>query len=47
MPNTFRMQFTIARGCTAAFGAALLAMNNWVNANSRELAIVVADAFAR
>lgn len=47
VPMTFTSDFSIALGYTAAFGAALLSINNGVNAVSRILTGILADAFGR
>ena len=47
VPMTFTPEFSIALGYTAAFGAVLLSINNGVNAVSRILTGVLADAFGR
>ena len=47
VPMTFTPEFTIALGYTAAFGAVLLSVNNGVNAVSRVLTGVLADALGR
>ena len=47
VPMTFTPQFSIALGYTAAFGAVLLSINNGVNAVSRILTGVLADALGR
>lgn len=47
VPMTFTPEFSVALGYTAAFGAVLLSINNGVNAVSRILTGVLADAFGR
>ena len=47
VPMTFMPEFSIALGYTAAFGAMLLSINNGVNAISRILTGLLADAFGR
>ena len=47
VPMTFTPEFSMALGYTAAFGAVLLSINNGVNAVSRVLTGVLADAFGR
>ena len=47
VPMTFTPEFSIALGYTATFGAVLLSINNGVNAISRILTGVLADAFGR
>ncbi len=47
VPMTFTPEFSIALGYTATFGAVLLSINNGVNAVSRILTGVLADAFGR
>ncbi|KAM0806104.1 monocarboxylate transporter [Usnea florida] len=47
VPMTFTPEFSVAVGYTAAFGAVLLAVNNGVNAVSRVLTGVLADAWGR
>ncbi|MCJ1444250.1 MAG: hypothetical protein MMC23_004751 [Stictis urceolatum] len=47
VPMTFAPQFSTAVGYPASFGAALLALNNGVNALARILTGVLADRFGR
>ena len=47
VPMTFTPEFSVALGYTAAFGAVLLSINNGINAVSRILTGVLADAFGR
>lgn len=47
VPITFTPEFSVALGYTATFGAVLLAVNNGVNAVSRVLTGVLADAWGR
>ena len=47
VPMNFTPEFSVALGYTAAFGAALLSINNGVNAVSRVLTGALADAFGR
>lgn len=47
VPMTFTLEFSIALGYTAVFGAVLLSIDIGVNAVSRILTGVLADAFGR